>query len=141
MCAETRPVPPPATAEEFRPLPCRAVCNRCGSDDVCRDAVARWNQSANAWTLAATYDDGTCQACGAEGHDVIDYVPVAPVPGSRVRITTRPRIGGDPHAGRAGAVVRANHVSGGLYVRLDPLARERIEKIELVALEHLEVAS
>lgn len=43
------------------------TCPRCGSDDVSKDACARWDASAGAWALGRVYDSETCNACGAEG--------------------------------------------------------------------------
>ena len=128
-----------ASPERFIPLPRRAVCRRCGSDDLCRDAAARWSEAENAWQLASLFDESTCQACGADGAEIVELIPVAPPVGARVRIATRPRIGGDRFAGRTRTTVRVNSVCGGLYVRLDPRPRERVDKVELVDLAFLDV--
>ncbi len=46
----------------------KVVCPKCGSDDVCIDAAARWDVDTQAWSMTTEFDDKTCQACGYEGH-------------------------------------------------------------------------
>ena len=48
--------------------PVRVVCQLCGSDDVTRDAVARWCVEAQDWVLSGVHDDMQCQSCEYEGH-------------------------------------------------------------------------
>lgn len=52
---------PPATAGAC------PVCPKCGSDDIVSYACARWDPVRESWSLTGTYDNETCQACGAEG--------------------------------------------------------------------------
>lgn len=43
------------------------LCPSCGSDDVVKDACARWNPAAREWEISSLYDSETCCACDAEG--------------------------------------------------------------------------
>lgn len=45
------------------------TCPRCGSANMVRDASARWNCDAGEWELCCTYDDMTCDDCGAETNE------------------------------------------------------------------------
>ncbi|WP_157217986.1 hypothetical protein [Flavisphingomonas formosensis] len=47
----------------------RPICPKCGSDDIVRDACARWSVEAQLWELEGIYDCQTCNACGAEGDE------------------------------------------------------------------------
>lgn len=62
---------------------------------------------------------------------------LTPTLGARVRIRDRKLIGGDRFAGRVGTVVKEHFA--GFYVRLDMTPRERVQKVELILTEHLEV--
>ena len=42
------------------------VCAYCGSEDVMRDAVARWSIDAQEWELSDVQDQGYCDECGGE---------------------------------------------------------------------------
>lgn len=44
----------------------KPVCSTCGSDDVCRDANAMWDEDAQQWALGGTYDSTTCNTCEEE---------------------------------------------------------------------------
>jgi len=46
------------TDKHFKP-----VCDHCGSDDITRDAVARWDVDTGEWVMTDTYDDEFCGAC------------------------------------------------------------------------------
>lgn len=59
------PDPPPASGGAARP-----VCPNCGSDDIVRDATARWDQDGQCWSLSGTFDFETCDTCGADGDDM-----------------------------------------------------------------------
>lgn len=39
----------------------KIVCNRCGSDDVRRDAWAEWDVASQAWVLGTVFDAGYCE--------------------------------------------------------------------------------
>jgi hypothetical protein len=41
------------------------TCQQCGSDEVVRDAWARWNPTAGLWELGNIFDECMCEACGA----------------------------------------------------------------------------
>lgn len=60
-----------------------------------------------------------------------------PAIGARVRIRSRPRVGGDRYAGREGVIVKTHFA--GFYVKLDMTSRERSQKTELVDTAYLEV--
>lgn len=121
--------------ETFRPMRTIARCSVCQSDDVVRDASARWSSEEAHWEISGVYDDQTCQSCGAEGSSVVEYEPEAPVAEERVRVAPR---SDHPDAGRTGSAVRPNHVRGGVYVRLDAGPREPKDRIALVGLDQLE---
>ena len=44
------------------------ACGRCGSDDVGREATARWDVSAQAWALGSVFDDGFCDNCNGDAN-------------------------------------------------------------------------
>jgi len=54
----------------------RAVCRRCGSDDVHADAYSSWDVAQQEWVLGGEYDDEWCSNCEAEGHNVIEMKEV-----------------------------------------------------------------
>lgn len=101
----TGPDTDPASPAQVRVRP---ICPKCGSADIVKDASAQWDEENQCWSLSGTYDGETCQACDAEGDDLSTFMPIEPpiAVGMRVRIRPRPRIGGDPFAGREGEVVR-----------------------------------
>lgn len=44
-----------------------AICGECGSDNVVRDAFARWEPSSQSWEIAVLIDDaGFCHDCDCE---------------------------------------------------------------------------
>ena len=47
------------------------VCRECGSTEITADAAASWDAKAQAWVLAAVYDDRFCEGCG-EKPDLIE---------------------------------------------------------------------
>lgn len=78
------------TANEFEPpeppfgaqpaTKCQIICTTCGSTNVALDAWAKWDVEAQDWVLGDTYDDQKCLNCEAEGHRVIESVPLKDVP-------------------------------------------------------------
>ena len=80
---ETPPEPqrPDHPAEPSDAFPVMPRCRDCGSADICRDANACWDDAARAWSLLATYDNQTCQRCGADSNNLSLWVSVV-VPGS-----------------------------------------------------------
>lgn len=40
------------------------VCRNCKSEDVCRDATAKWSKTLQTWKLAGVQDQGYCSTCG-----------------------------------------------------------------------------
>lgn len=49
------------------------ACSRCGSDRIVRDACARWDKIARQWVLADVHQCGFCEACNAEGDDLVHW--------------------------------------------------------------------
>ena len=47
----------------------KVVCPDCGSDNVTRDACARWSVQTQDWILSTVYDDITCNDCGRESFE------------------------------------------------------------------------
>ena len=41
-------------------------CSHCGSSNVTRDAVCRWNVSAQKWYIVDLLDATDCEDCGGE---------------------------------------------------------------------------
>ena len=51
------------------------VCKTCGSEEVSKDATARWNVESQEWELSATYDKPNfCETC--EGETSIDEIEI-----------------------------------------------------------------
>jgi hypothetical protein len=42
------------------------ICGTCGSDEVSRDAWAKWDTRGQEWVLGAVFDDGHCHRCEGE---------------------------------------------------------------------------
>jgi len=42
------------------------VCPYCGSDNVSRDACARWKPETQQWEISALYDNSYCEDCDSE---------------------------------------------------------------------------
>jgi hypothetical protein len=53
------------------------VCSSCKSEDVVKDAFARWDPEMQAWVLSAVYDHTQCNACGSETLAEKPYEPPA----------------------------------------------------------------
>lgn len=51
-------------------------CNRCGSDDVSRDAWADWDTGKQIWVLRCAFDYAHCYKC--DGETSITQVELAP---------------------------------------------------------------
>ncbi|WP_240502341.1 hypothetical protein [Sphingomonas panacis] len=115
----------------------RPLCRTCGSDNLARDAAARWDIIIQDWTITGLFDSTTCDDCGAESDDLARWSPLALAICARVRILQRPRVGGDRFRNREGTIVRTHFA--GFYVRLDMTPRERTQKTELVETAYLEV--
>ena len=52
----------------------RATCRECGSHNVTKDAVVRWDEFHQVWDLATIYDSGDCHDCGASGNNVVEWI-------------------------------------------------------------------
>lgn len=39
------------------------ICEKCGSEDIRRDAFAVWDSTLNEWVLAHVFDLYTCMEC------------------------------------------------------------------------------
>lgn len=55
--------------------PFRVVCERCGSEQVTREAWAEWDRRTQQWVLGALFDHAHCQACLARTR--LAEVPIA----------------------------------------------------------------
>lgn len=42
------------------------VCGQCGSNDVTRDALAKWSVAEQDWVLRGVLDEATCETCERE---------------------------------------------------------------------------
>jgi hypothetical protein len=42
------------------------VCERCGSEDVSRDAWGDWDSATQDWVLRTVFDNAYCHACEGE---------------------------------------------------------------------------
>lgn len=51
------------------------TCPKCGSPDVTKDAIARWDFETNMWSLASVFDRMTCGSCHYES-DVFTDTPL-----------------------------------------------------------------
>lgn len=118
-------------------LPVQPLCRNCGSENIARDAAARWDIAAQDWTITGLFDSTSCDDCGAESDDLAQWAPLEPRIGARVRILERPRVGVDRFRNREGTIVRTHFA--GFYVKLDMTSRERTQKTELVETRYLEV--
>jgi len=58
----------------------KPCCPRCGSDDIIRDATARWDIQNQCWMLSGTFDYETCGRCEAEGEDIANWTAIEPNP-------------------------------------------------------------
>ena len=45
-------------------------CKYCGSRDVSKDAVVKWDSNNQKWDISDILDSGNCNRCGAEKHCV-----------------------------------------------------------------------
>ena len=51
----------------------KPVCSQCQSDDVVADAYAAWDNDAQEWTVANTFNKGAyCNAC--DGETRLDWI-------------------------------------------------------------------
>ncbi len=118
-------------------LPLQPLCRKCGSENLARDAAARWDIAIQDWMITGLFDSTSCDDCGAESDDLAQWAPLEPRIGVRVRILERPRVGVDRFRNREGTIVRTHFA--GFYVKLDMTSRERTQKTELVEVRYLEV--
>jgi hypothetical protein len=44
----------------------RIICGDCGSDNVLRDAWARWDPVTQSWEVAVVHSAGFCHDCDTE---------------------------------------------------------------------------
>lgn len=51
----------------------RPVCRHCGSPEIVRDASARWDTTAQDWTLSGVYDCTFCDECNGESDDLAQW--------------------------------------------------------------------
>ena len=43
-------------------------CPSCGSDDVCAEASAKWDNDKQEWIMSDVHDMITCQECGYDAN-------------------------------------------------------------------------
>jgi hypothetical protein len=55
----------------------KIVCAKCGSDDVCRDAAARWDVRSQEWLVSGVHDGATCEVCDDQDAKLIEQ-PLTP---------------------------------------------------------------
>lgn len=55
----------------------KIVCNRCGSDNVVKDAWAEWDPETQTWGLRTVFDYSICDDCGSEDIIEMPYDPEA----------------------------------------------------------------
>ena len=44
----------------------KPICTYCGSDDVSRDAYAKWDIDTQEWEIITTFDSYYCEDCDGE---------------------------------------------------------------------------
>lgn len=51
----------------------KMVCPHCGSDNIAKDAAARWYVESQQWEVTNVFDSGNCDNCGEEikYHDAV----------------------------------------------------------------------
>lgn len=64
------PDPAPPGGQAVKP-----VCPHCGSEEMVRDATARWDSDSQCWSISGVFDNETCDLCGAEGNCISEWVP------------------------------------------------------------------
>ena len=70
----------------------RPICSNCGSTLIVKDAAAMWDEISGEWELLTTYDDETCEGCGANGSNVTGWVlpeAVEPAPAPLTKAVVR----------------------------------------------------
>lgn len=55
--------------------PIKMVCPECGSEDIAKDAVAKWNSETQEWELCGTHCHENCADCEAKGDRFAARVP------------------------------------------------------------------
>lgn len=44
----------------------KICCRHCGSENVSRDAIARWSVTDQRWEISDVLDNADCDDCGGE---------------------------------------------------------------------------
>ena len=52
----------------------RAICRKCGSRNITRDAIVQWDEFHQKWDLVTIYDNGDCHDCGASGNNIVEWI-------------------------------------------------------------------
>lgn len=52
----------------------KPVCADCGSDQLVRDAAARWDMDAQDWTISVIFECTICDLCNAESDNLAAWV-------------------------------------------------------------------
>ncbi len=109
----------------------RMICPYCGSDDVTRDCLARWNVADQQWEVTSELDSMRCEACDRE---------IGPAGFSEAPLDAETRDIGLAIAsfleGRTFAVHQENRDGG----TLDPVADAEIQVIDVSDPNNLTVA-
>jgi hypothetical protein len=107
------------------------ICPYCGSDDVTRDCLARWNVADQQWEVTSELDSMQCEACDRE---------IGPAGFSEAPLDAETRDIGLAIAsfleGRTFAVHQENRDGG----TLDPVADAEIQVIDVSDPNNLTVA-
>lgn len=60
--------------DHTHPFNIKIHCRTCRSEEVTRDACARWNVETQRWELTTVYDNADCDDCGGESRLVERHV-------------------------------------------------------------------
>jgi hypothetical protein len=99
----------------------KMICPSCGSDDVTRDALARWSVPEQKWTLSSELDSMHCEACDRDiGPDGFAAAPVA-ADTRDIGLAVRDFLEGRPVS------IHQENEDGGM---LDPVADAAVDAID-----------
>ena len=52
-------------------------CPHCGSEAICKDAWAAWDETNQRWELGGVYDSETCIGCERDGDELFERIDIA----------------------------------------------------------------
>ncbi|MBN06090.1 hypothetical protein [Ponticaulis sp.] len=55
----------------------RMRCPHCGSEAICKDAWAAWDETNQRWELGGVYDSETCIGCERDGDEMFERTDIA----------------------------------------------------------------